>query len=165
MITSRDAHWLAGFFDGEAYFGIKGSTPVISVVQKDAWPLLKVQGLVGGNLYLLMGGGDRKRGIEPKLINTLHLTGKRAVGVMMTLYSLLSPRRQEKIKSVIDAWRAIPRRGDTNRKKTHCKRGHEFTPENTYHKKSGRECRTCQKIWNAKYLARKLQGKELNHGC
>lgn len=27
---------------------------------------------------------------------------------------------------------------------THCKRGHEFTPENTYSKKNGgRDCRTC----------------------
>lgn len=30
-----------------------------------------------------------------------------------------------------------------NKDKTHCKRGHEFTPENTYKVKSGRQCRTC----------------------
>jgi len=31
-----------------------------------------------------------------------------------------------------------------NRDKTHCKRGHEFTPENTYAMpRGGRECRTC----------------------
>lgn len=26
---------------------------------------------------------------------------------------------------------------------THCKRGHEFTPENTYAQKNGRQCKTC----------------------
>jgi hypothetical protein len=29
-------------------------------------------------------------------------------------------------------------------RKTHCKRGHEFTPENTYMQSKGRECRTCK---------------------
>lgn len=34
-----------------------------------------------------------------------------------------------------------------NARKTHCKRGHEFTPENTerqYNKNGGRRCRTCR---------------------
>lgn len=32
-----------------------------------------------------------------------------------------------------------------NAAKTHCKRGHEFTPENTWYEKNGaRHCRTCQ---------------------
>lgn len=41
-------------------------------------------------------------------------------------------------------------------KATHCKRGHEFTEENTYHykNKSGRECKTCRdqrmKRWSEK---------------
>ena len=34
--------------------------------------------------------------------------------------------------------------GAINGAKTHCKRGHEFTPENTYKNgPSGRQCRTC----------------------
>lgn len=31
-----------------------------------------------------------------------------------------------------------------NAVKTHCKHGHEFTPENTYHLGSYRQCRTCR---------------------
>jgi len=35
--------------------------------------------------------------------------------------------------------------GATNREKTHCPQGHEYTPDNTYTRKDGRErwCRTC----------------------
>ncbi len=155
MISVADIHWMAGFCDGEAYFGIRKSTPVIAIAQKDIWPLEKVSSLFGGKIYNLMGGGYKKEGRLPRPMNVLHMNGKRAIGVMMTLYPLLSPRRQEKIKSVIDTWRVIPRRGEINRSKTHCKNGHEFSPENTYLKKSGRECKTCQKAWNASYLNRK----------
>lgn len=54
-----------------------------------------------------------------------------------------------------------------NFKKTHCKRGHEFTEENTYKTKNGgRNCRQCSldsiKIWRAKkkHLHSKLTGSE-----
>lgn len=32
-----------------------------------------------------------------------------------------------------------------NSRKTHCKHGHEYTSENTYHWRGHRVCRTCQK--------------------
>lgn len=39
------------------------------------------------------------------------------------------------------------RRGENrNRDKTHCKWGHEFTPDNTLMRKGGRACRKCAKI-------------------
>jgi hypothetical protein len=166
VITTGDIHWLAGFFDGEACFTIRKGVPVISVAQKDRWPLDKVKSLVGGAIYRNMGSGCKKRGIEPKLINAIHITGKRAASVMMTVYSLLSPRRQEKIASIIEVWKNIPKRGETNRSKTHCKHGHEYTHENTYLKKGGgRECKTCQKVWNAEYIQRKaLTERKMNHG-
>lgn len=42
-----------------------------------------------------------------------------------------------------------------NATKTHCVRGHPFTPENTYPNKSGRGCRICQRMHDAEYRARK----------
>lgn len=36
-----------------------------------------------------------------------------------------------------------------NARKTHCLRGHEFTPENTLDQAGGRTCRTCREIRNA----------------
>ena len=38
-----------------------------------------------------------------------------------------------------------------NARKTHCGKGHEFTPENTYISgKGGRECRTCRRAWQGR---------------
>lgn len=34
-----------------------------------------------------------------------------------------------------------------NKQKTHCKRGHEFTIENTTKEKTGRSCRECRKMY------------------
>jgi hypothetical protein len=43
-----------------------------------------------------------------------------------------------------------------NASKTHCKQGHEFTPENTYTSPSGgRRCRQCQRDWSARWAAHK----------
>lgn len=38
-----------------------------------------------------------------------------------------------------------------NARRTHCKRGHEFTPENTYKLGSRRGCRTCKTAWRRGY--------------
>lgn len=42
-----------------------------------------------------------------------------------------------------------------NSRKTHCKRGHEFTPENTRIASDGRVCRTCARVFSARGNARR----------
>ena len=49
------------------------------------------------------------------------------------------------------------RRGEKhNRNKTHCHKGHAFTPENTYSANRGasRGCRTCRTLYHQAYAAR-----------
>ena len=40
------------------------------------------------------------------------------------------------------------------RAKTHCPRGHEYTPENTRHARTGRDCKSCARIRNAERTRR-----------
>ena len=40
---------------------------------------------------------------------------------------------------------------------THCKHGHEFTPQNTIRIPQGRQCRTCRRAIEARYRARKKE--------
>jgi WhiB family transcriptional regulator, redox-sensing transcriptional regulator len=44
-----------------------------------------------------------------------------------------------------------------NASKTHCPRGHPYSPENTYVAKRGRDCIACKKRRNAEYWQRKRQ--------
>lgn len=45
-----------------------------------------------------------------------------------------------------------------NAVKTHCKNGHEFTPENTYRRSDngGRRCKACAREFTDRYLAKKV---------
>lgn len=50
----------------------------------------------------------------------------------------------------------------TNAAKTHCVRGHEYTPDNTYDCPSvdgGRQCRACKRVNDARYKAKQRSTK------
>lgn len=50
-----------------------------------------------------------------------------------------------------------------NKRKTHCKRGHEFNEENTYIIRKSRVCKECAKIGMIKYKNNKIFGIKSNH--
>lgn len=50
--------------------------------------------------------------------------------------------------------------GDHNARKTHCLRGHPFTPENTRTYAGRRHCRECQRIYEAAYKARRAASEK-----
>ena len=55
---------------------------------------------------------------------------------------------------------------DANRAKTHCKRGHEFTPENTRITTGGRRnCRVCLRLLNDKYAAKRYPNHKAVSEC
>lgn len=149
MVTTKDINWVAGFLEGEGCFYFNRNTCRVQVVQKDPWPLIKMQQIVGGKVI-------RVKGAKERMYYALFIVGKRAVGIMMTVYPLMSPRRQGKIMEHLVRWKAQRLRGECN-KKTHCIRGHEFTPENSYsapNRGNKRECRECIKIHQAKHQAK-----------
>lgn len=50
-----------------------------------------------------------------------------------------------------------------NARKTHCKRGHEFTKENTYIIKTGRECRICRALCVSNYQKTHREQRNANN--
>jgi len=145
MISAFDLGWAAGFIEGEGHFRFqinskrRGGCPVVTADQVDRWPLDKLATLFGGRVYW------RPQRSGHNGIHVWYVRGKVAVGVMMTLYSLMTAHRKSQIANSLAPWKKL---ATYNGDKTHCKRGHEFSKENTilFTQRSGRigrRCRAC----------------------
>ena len=102
MIQSRDIFWLAGILEGEGCFSYK-RTPNIQLSMTDRDIVARVSNLTGFAMY------SDKRPNRKRAYRT-NVTGARAAGWMMTLYSLMGKRRRVKIKQCLSAWRLAPNR-------------------------------------------------------
>jgi hypothetical protein len=83
-----DIAWAAGVFEGE---GCCTDQHQAVVVQKDTWLLYKLQALFGGKVSLNYWNGCSR----------WVLTGSRARGFLMTVFSFLSPKRKMQVLSFI----------------------------------------------------------------
>lgn len=96
-----DLHWAAGFLEGEGCFTPASSTgsssDSIDAKQVQKWPLERLRELFGGRIV------HRPRS-RPHWSDAWvwRVHGPRARGVMLTLYGLLSPRRQERIREAFN---------------------------------------------------------------
>ena len=107
MISTGDLRWAAGFLEGEGCFGIYGRgkqrgrrQASISAGQANREPLEKLVRLFGGTIHRASGSPLTK-----KICWQWRISCGRAIGTMMTLYSLLSQQRRERIQDIIAEWR------------------------------------------------------------
>jgi hypothetical protein len=102
MIALKDIFWSAGFLEGEGCFQESRTTPTITVAQVEEHPLLRLQELFGGKVRHYS-----RRNPSGYITNYYRwqINGSPAAGLMMTLYPILSPKRQTRIERVIRAWK------------------------------------------------------------
>ncbi len=93
----RDLEWAAGFLEGEGSFIFSGRH-AISAVQVNAQPVQRLRALFGGNLWL-----RRAKEMQHRDAYQWMVTGARARGLMMTVYSLMSQRRKDQIRAALEA--------------------------------------------------------------
>jgi|SRR5579872_2648762 len=143
MVSSLDVAWAAGFLEGEGTFRFTKSRSVcVSAPQKGTECLLRLQKLFGGSIY-----GPYT---ETHRIPQWQLTGNKAVGVMMTVYSFMSEKRKGEIKKAINIWKSIPLNSFTHIAVFgKCLKGHDWIPENIIIEyKNGKEHRRCRLCHN-----------------
>jgi len=151
VLTIRLLAWTAGFIEGEGTFYFHtnklhlggGSSPQVRAAQVQREPLDRLRLAFGGKIYWMPKHG--KQGIHEWVVN-----GAPAIGLMLTLYTFMSPRRRDQIRTVIDTWRRRPGTGVSNKNKTHCKKGHPFDASNTLQWK-GRKHRLCRICYKARF--------------
>lgn len=105
-IQAIDLGWAAGFLEGEGSF--PANATAVTACQKQREPLDRLRRLFGGRVYWRPEGGTYG-------IYAWYLHGPSARGVMMTLFSLMSPRRKAQIRGALMRWRDGAYRGQGHR--------------------------------------------------
>ena len=154
-ISLSGLSWAAGFLEGEGCFVSpfnrttkKRSSLSVRVAQVQKEPLCRLQKIFGGG-GIVFTKAKQKNQANYYVYNA---GGSLGAGMMMTLFSLMSPRRKHQIKIAITEWLKQKVYGANL---TACYRGHPFTEENTYLKPSGiRVCRICRRASCTAYKQR-----------
>ncbi len=99
----KNLYWIAGLLEGEGCFGFYNNCPTIQVnmTDKDVIDKAKIILDIENNNEVRKQIKDIKR----KDIYCLNISGSIAIQWMMTLYSLMSLRRKNKIKEIINLWK------------------------------------------------------------
>lgn len=136
MIQSNDLEWAAGFLEAEGCFHFSKSKHLnISAGQLQKEPLERLQQMFGGGIYQY----ESKRQGEKPLYRwaAVHADG---AALSMTLFALLSPKRQAEITKALEQWKAII----PQKYRTHCSYGHPFSGDNLYLYHGKRYCKECR---------------------
>lgn len=150
MIRAIDVAWAAGFLEGEGSFYNYG-TPVVTVAQVQREPIERMEKLFGGSSNQRITKGFSGKNGPPQPIWVWKAPAYRSIEIMMTVYSLMSPKRQSEIKDAIEKWKAAR---PFKRKGFHlCARGHRMTEDNQFRSAGRMWCRACKnqkrKEWRA----------------
>jgi hypothetical protein len=101
VISTNDIHWAAGFLDGEGWFTHCRDKPVVGAGQKYPPSLEKLQ--------RIFKYGKVLRRLHQELF-VWQITGHKAIAVMMTIYPLMSPYRQSRIREILSGYKHSQRR-------------------------------------------------------
>ncbi len=105
MVSMKDIAWVTGIIEGEGCFRIAGASPTIALEMTDGDITARVAKLWGVN----NNPPRARRYPGSKPLYKVSISGSKAIGWMLTMYTLLGTRRREKIKEVMAAWKASPR--------------------------------------------------------
>lgn len=139
MIDPVQIAWAAGFIEGEGCISGKGSSSsIITAAQVHKEPVEHLQKLFGGKLRQ-----RTTRGFSGTPIWIWSLNVRRSIEVMMTIYVLMSPKRQKEIERALSIWRS-QKRILKSHGSNFCGRGHELTSNNVYVYGPHRKCKKCR---------------------
>ena len=102
-ISTIDLYWAAGFLEGEGCFGAYPIQPLVTACQVAREPIDQLQRIFGGTISCARRATQKDQWVWK-------VYSRRAAAVMMTLYVLLSPRRQTKIEQILTDWKGLPAR-------------------------------------------------------
>jgi hypothetical protein len=139
--------------EGEGSFGWHSGSPRVSAAQVQREPIDRLVAIFGGSVYQRWNNGF---GSNPLWV--WRMSARRSIQVMMTLYVLMSPKRQAEIASAIINWRSA--RSLRSHNATHCLKGHALKGQNLFMAGKYRKCRACMnrnsKRWRDKQRSKNV---------
>jgi hypothetical protein len=144
--------WTAAWLNGEGSFHLKPKqgTACVQTSQKSRQALDWLQLMFGGSICFSLSHSRMKT--YP--IWRWALTGPRAVGLMLTLYPLMTAKRQGEIHKTLLAWRQRPTQ---TKYRSRCVQGHVLVAG-----RRQRYCPICTKIADRRwYLTQRADGRTL----
>lgn len=160
MISTSDLYWLSGLLEGEGCFRYVANSgyvyPKVILKMTDLDVVEKAAGFLGSKIH--------KDYLKPtenhKQAYVTTLTGAKAAGWMMTLYSLMGDRRRSKIYQILSKWKE-DRGGRPASLLNVCLRGHQYTSDNTYMDPNGyRSCKECRRT-SARNYQRRIKDRKV----
>ena len=146
----KKLHWVAGFLEGEGCFHVGGRTSM-AAAQVQIEPLEKVQRILGGTI----NGPYSTKNPKRKPFFSWRLNGVPAIAAMLTLFSLLSPKRKAAITRAVQEWKAAPGNPKSWLARGTCNNGHDLTGANYIVAPSGHgRCRQCGIEGRRRYYAK-----------
>jgi hypothetical protein len=102
-VAIKDIHWAAGLLEGEGCFYMNTKRKRFEVLcnMTDKEPLDKLASLFGGTIHSRPPANEKA-----KPYFRWEVYSSRAIGLMQTLHGLLSPRRQAKIREILEVWKS-----------------------------------------------------------
>src|SRR5579864_6663565 len=98
--TIRGLYWAAGFLEGEGTFLRQGNNgEAVRATQVQREPLRRLLRILGGSID--RGGKPQEQAHNQSYV--WYACGARARGIMMTLYTLMSPKRKRQIRKALRA--------------------------------------------------------------
>jgi hypothetical protein len=100
LISTKELYWAAGFIEGEGCFSTYKRRITIDfrivVSQVEIEPLIHLQNLFGGTIHRI-----KRKAKGCGYIHTWQLYNAKARGLAMTLFSLMSTKRQNQIRVML----------------------------------------------------------------
>lgn len=107
VVTTRDIIWASGFLEGEGtFYNSAGAarrrlgTSYVSVYQVNKEPVERLLTIFGGSLSLRAA-----RGVRMKPTWVWRASGSRARGIVLTVFPLMSQKRQGQIREALNCGR------------------------------------------------------------
>ena len=102
--TIKEIAWLAGLLEGEGYFGCN-RTAVIQLGMTDEDTISKARDMMSLDKKIYIISKENR-----KTIYYFKVQGSLAIQWMLTIYSLMSRRRKEKIREILAKYKEMPNR-------------------------------------------------------